>query len=149
MDTSLYHRTIRLKNTTTSTSTNNTTNDQHNKANILYKQYFDKNDISFTHIITNKPVRCYTISDLHADTETNQIWIKNHCQRTIHDIDYFTILLIPGDIGSEMIQVSKAFSHFVKNYDVVCYIPGNHELWRRGSTKDPSKECADSISKFN
>ena len=113
-------------------------------------------------------IKCYCISDLHADTIKNQQWVEDNCCRlsttvTTHDHisgivdtgddnsiiknkdvndavlndnkiddDAYTVIILPGDIGSEVDRLEIVFKHLVKNYDAVCYVPGNHEAWRRG-----------------
>jgi hypothetical protein len=73
-------------------------------------------------------------SDMHADAEKNQLWIQEHCYRLPEDQenDIYTIFIIPGDIGSEIDRIAKVFQVLTQQYNLVCFIPGNHELWRRG-----------------
>ena len=119
---------------------------------------------------SRKAIKCYCISDLHADTTKNQQWVEDNCCRlttkvTIHnqsgvvdgsdddsmnnnedivndnkggvvnnnhDDDAYTVIILPGDVGSEVDRIEMVFKHLVNNYDAVCYVPGNHEAWRRG-----------------
>ena len=78
---------------------------------------------------------CDTIySDIHADSEKSIRWIERHCRRNVNDgNDTFTVFIIPGDIGSNVNNIQRVFHHLVANYDMVCYIPGNHEAWISGS----------------
>jgi len=99
--------------------------------------------------VTEKHIKVYCISDLHADAEKNQAWVQQNLIRKNDDENNFTILIIPGDIGSEMDKIVRVFSHVVDQYDAICYLPGNHELWKRGSLKSPLKECDNSIEKFH
>ena len=46
--------------------------------------------------------------------------------------DTYTVIKLLGDIGPEVDRIEIAFKHLVNNYDAVCYVPGNHEAWRRG-----------------
>jgi len=75
---------------------------------------------------TEKHIKVYCISDLHADAEKNQTWVQQNLIRRSDDMNCFTILIIPGDIGSEMDKIVRVFSHVVDQYDAVCYLPGNH-----------------------
>ncbi len=115
-------------------------------------------------------IKCYCISDLHADTTKNQQWVEDNCCRSSTkvttyglssdvvdtgdddsinvnkdakydagvvddnkiDDDAYTVIILPGDIGSEVDRIEIVFKHLVNNYDAVCYVPGNHEAWRRG-----------------
>ena len=89
--------------------------------------------IDFTEIhTTNDRVKCYCVSDLHADTEKNQEWVRENCVRKVEDIDVFTVMILPGDIGSEIDRLESVFSTLTASYDAVVYVPGNHEAWRRG-----------------
>ncbi len=61
----------------------------------------------------------------------NQVWVKDNCHH--HDADTFTVFIIPGDIGSEIDSIERIFKTVTKRYDCVCFVPGNHELWKRGT----------------
>jgi hypothetical protein len=77
-------------------------------------------------------VKCYCLSDLHADSEKNQVWVRENCRREAEDKDVFTVFLLPGDVGSEVDRLERVFKTLTENYDAVVYVPGNHEAWRRG-----------------
>ena len=47
-----------------------------------------------------------------------------------------------------MNKIERVFKHVSNVYDIVCYVPGNHELWKRGSIKSSTKECINSIEKL-
>eukprot|EP01039_Chlorochromonas_danica_P003549 gene3549-3886_t len=85
-----------------------------------------------------RPVKVFCLSDLHADSERNQKWVKEHCvqRASLHqreDTPYYSVLIIPGDVGSEIDRIDQIFLEVKKVYDLVCFLPGNHELWRRGT----------------
>jgi hypothetical protein len=65
-------------------------------------------------------------SDIHADSEKNQVWIRERCTRSEEDAanDVFTIFIVPGDIGSEVDRIEAVLRNLVNNYDAVCYLPG-------------------------
>ena len=90
-------------------------------------------NIDFTeiHTSTNR-IKCYCVSDLHSDTEKNQQWVGENCLRNVEDSDVFTVIILPGDIGSEIDRLESVFRILTANYDAVVYVPGNHEAWRRG-----------------
>lgn len=81
-------------------------------------------------------------SDLHADSEGNLAWIREHCRRDPLDRDAFTIFIVPGDVGSDVERITAALKVLVDNYDAVCYVPGNHEAWVRGATKSADHSSA-------
>lgn len=90
-------------------------------------------NVEFTQITSPlERIKCYCLSDLHADTERNQQWVREKCLRKSEDQDSFTVFLLPGDVGSEMDRLESVFRHLTANYDAVVYVPGNHEAWRRG-----------------
>ena len=83
--------------------------------------------------ISQSIIKTYSISDLHADSDKNMNWIKTFCQRKQEDLNVYTILLLPGDIGTEVDRLEEIFYFLKSQYNLVCYINGNHELWRRGT----------------
>jgi len=84
-------------------------------------------------LTTKEHILCFVISDLHVDSSSNMAWVKSKCgHRPIND-DTFSILIVPGDVGSEIENIDQVFGHLTKQYDAVCFTPGNHELWNRGS----------------
>ena len=72
------------------------------------------------HII---PIIC---SDIHADAEKNQVWVREKCVRSAEDVvsDAFTVFIVPGDIGSEVDRIEAVLRNLVANYDAVCFLPG-------------------------
>lgn len=89
-------------------------------------------DIEAQFVTTDKTrIKVYCISDLHADAEKNQIWVREKCTRK-DPIDVFTVMILPGDIGTEVDRIASVFDVLTANFDRVCFVPGNHELWRRG-----------------
>lgn len=110
-------------------------------------------------IFTRKSsVKCYCLSDLHADTENNQKYVRDNCVKKEEDEDAFTVFIVPGDIGSEVDRIETVLKVLVENYDAVCYVPGNHEAWRRGtlsggsatnpSLRADSRMAPDSVAKL-
>jgi len=81
-------------------------------------------------------IKCHVLSDLHADTEKSQQWCHKNC--ICEDSAAFNILILPGDVGSEMEKIESIFMLLVDRYDLVCYIPGNHEAWKRGENSSDS-----------
>jgi predicted phosphodiesterase len=89
--------------------------------------------VTFSEIISShERIKCYCVSDLHADSEKNQLWVKENCVRRDEDQGIFTVLILPGDVGSEIERLEQVFKTVVANYNAVVFVPGNHEAWRRG-----------------
>lgn len=88
-------------------------------------------------------IKCYCLSDLHADSEKNQQWVRDNCSRRTEDENVFTVLILPGDVGSEMESLEKVFQTLTENYSAVIYVPGNHEAWRRGVAEGGSSTIPD------
>lgn len=105
-------------------------------------------------------IKAYCISDLHADSKCNFQWTLENCVRKEEDTDVFTILILPGDVGTEVDRLDSIFTALVRQYDAVCYVPGNHEVWRRGTATGGSavdievgsvrgnREARDSLAKY-
>ena len=70
----------------------------------------------------------YCLSDIHADSEKNQVYVRERCTRKSSDSDTFTMIIIPGDIGAEVDRIERVFDCLTKNYDAICFLPGNHEV---------------------
>lgn len=68
----------------------------------------------------------FAYSDIHADSEKNQVWVRERCRRSAEDVanDVFTIFIVPGDVGSEVDRIEAVLRNLVNNYDAVCYLPG-------------------------
>jgi len=80
-------------------------------------------------IETPMPFICvYNISDLHADPESNKRWVVNNCKPISVD-NTFNILIVPGDVASNIDRIRAVFNALVVQYDLVMFIPGNHEAW--------------------
>jgi predicted phosphodiesterase len=89
--------------------------------------------VTFSEVISShERIKCYCVSDLHADSEKNQLWVKENCVRRDEDEGVFTVLILPGDVGSEIVRLEQVFKTVVANYNAVVFVPGNHEAWRRG-----------------
>ena len=89
--------------------------------------------VTFSELISShERIKCYCVSDLHADSEKNQLWVKENCIRRDEDEGVFTVLILPGDVGSEIERLEQVFKTAVANYNAVVFVPGNHEAWRRG-----------------
>mmetsp|Transcript_2750 Transcript_2750/g.4246 ORF Transcript_2750/g.4246 Transcript_2750/m.4246 type:complete len:409 (-) Transcript_2750:1585-2811(-) len=92
--------------------------------------YYLNDHIRFQEIETMKScIRCFCVSDIHADGPHALNWIKAHCQRAHNEENAFTVMIIPGDIGNSPEKVQKILLQLAAVYDAVCYLPGNHEAW--------------------
>ena len=89
--------------------------------------------IEITTIKTEKKsISVHCLSDLHADTLRNQQCVSDNCKVNEIDTNNYNIMIVPGDIGTELESLDRIFSILSTNYDAVCYCIGNHEAWRRG-----------------
>jgi predicted phosphodiesterase len=88
--------------------------------------------------VSEKRIKCYVLSDLHADAEKNQVWVRENCLRAPEDDNVFTVFILPGDVGSEIDRLESVFRVLTANYNAVIYCPGNHEAWRRGTASGGS-----------
>eukprot|EP01036_Dinobryon_divergens_P027409 gene27409-36181_t len=43
-------------------------------------------------------------------------------------------MVVPGDIGTEVDRIQSVLETLVAHFDAVCYVPGNHEAWRQGTS---------------
>jgi hypothetical protein len=102
-----------------------------------------------TMVCSQSRIKCYCLSDLHADADKNLEWVQTRCVRTADDAGCFTILILPGDIGSSIDRLDQVFRTLVTQFDAVIYVPGNHEAWRRMGKGGPGEKMAvDSVSKM-
>eukprot|EP01038_Epipyxis_sp_PR26KG_P014115 gene14115-18939_t len=122
------------------------------------RKYFDQSRINssvklpmnaeFQEIITNKNgIKCYSVSDIHVDHTRNMTWFHDNCLRKPEDSNVFTILMLPGDVGTLISHLKMIFLTAIANYDAVCYVPGNHEAYTRGSATTPP--ASNSIEKLS
>lgn len=57
-------------------------------------------------------------------------------------------LIIAGDVSDSLERLEKLFSHLLKKFYALAFIPGNHELWLRKSTLAHSLEKLDAINQL-
>ena len=116
----------------------------------LSNNFQERLGLTFTDIKCTQPrIKCYVLSDLHADAVQNQIWLRENCRRLEEDRDVFTVFIVPGDIGTQIARLQDVFNLLVANFDAVVYCPGNHEAWCSGGNLCPPEEkAADSIEKI-
>lgn len=78
-------------------------------------------------------IRCYAISDLHADSERGKDWVVKHCHPLPNtNNNTYNCLILAGDICTEINRLKELFDILVQRFDAVCFVPGNHEAWRQG-----------------
>jgi len=93
-------------------------------------------EISSSVVRTRKrKIQAFVISDIHADSYRNRDWVVENCRSSESDEDAntFKVMIVPGDVATDIDHLETIFKLLVANYDVVCYCVGNHECWRRGS----------------
>ena len=72
----------------------------------------------------------------------NKEWVVRTCQKCSHP-EPGTILIVAGDVATDVNKVVEALKMFKMRYQEVFYCVGNHELWSPGQG-----EMGDSIDKF-
>jgi hypothetical protein len=68
-------------------------------------------------------------------------WIRRNCQPQTEVTSSFTVLIVPGDVATNVLKLDEAFKILTARFDAVCFTPGNHELWRQGSAVGESNEA--------
>lgn len=109
---------------------------------LIEDKYFDSDKIDCAkklkgfharnlHVVTTvkSHVKCYCLSDIHADSVRGLDWIQQNCTRKSEDEHTFTVFIVPGDVGTLISKVKPVLEHLVQNFDLVSYVPGNHEAW--------------------
>ena len=86
--------------------------------------------------------RIFATSDVHADMQANKDWVVRSCQNCNRP-EPNTILIVAGDVATDVQKVMDALKLFKMRYQEVFYCVGNHELWSPGRG-----EMGDSIDKF-
>ena len=92
--------------------------------------------------------RVYAISDLHADYKPNMDWIKKLPSRKIRpeasrqagDSGDVSVLLLAGDVASDLTTLEEGFMCLKTKYDHVVFVPGNHELWCQRGDGDKARD---------
>lgn len=94
-------------------------------------------------------VEVFCISDLHVDSSSNMKWMKEKCISRASP-GAFSVLIVPGDIGSGLSALEEAFRFLCSQFDLVCYVPGNHEAWvhKKATTDVGSNEDSSSLGKL-
>lgn len=70
--------------------------------------------------------RVFCLSDLHTDSEANQIWLLSMLRES--DFSKKDLIVVAGDISHDMNTFHKSMSALVEKAHVV-FVPGNHEAW--------------------
>jgi predicted phosphodiesterase len=77
-------------------------------------------------------LRIFTISDIHIDYKENAKWLWG-----ISKNDFIEdVLILAGDVCSNMQTVIKAFVSLKNCFKEVLFIPGNHDLWSNRKTNE-------------
>jgi predicted phosphodiesterase len=70
-------------------------------------------------------LRIFTVSDIHIDYKENAQWFFGLSKNDFTD----DILILAGDVSSNMQTVIKAFVSLKSCFKEVLFIPGNHDIW--------------------
>ncbi len=76
----------------------------------------------------------YGVSDVHTDKACNMSWLHSHCMGKGNDT--FTVFLLPGDVAEKLSNLEAVFSLLTSRYDAVCFVAGNHDLWKINGVSD-------------
>jgi predicted phosphodiesterase len=74
-------------------------------------------------------MRVHAISDLHVDFPDNADWLRTLPADEFAD----DVLVLAGDVCDDMGLLRQTLEFFLTRFRLVCFVPGNHELWVRGS----------------
>jgi len=81
-------------------------------------------------------MRVYAISDIHVDYSANLAWL-----RSLSDDDFTEdILILAGDVTDDIGLLTESLELVISKFRKVCFVPGNHELWVKGSEYNCSLE---------
>ncbi len=70
-------------------------------------------------------MKIYALSDIHMEFEANTEAMRQLSKCGYQD----DILILAGDIGSDIGLIESAFTLLASRFKHVCYVPGNHDLW--------------------
>ncbi len=81
-------------------------------------------------------MRVFATSDIHVDYAANFDWLRS---LSVYD---FTedILILAGDVSDNLALIAESLELLLGKFRKVCFVPGNHELWVKGSEFNCSLE---------
>lgn len=86
-------------------------------------------------------MRIFTISDIHVDYLENQKKIQS-----ISAVDYKNdVLILAGDISHKKPLLLNTLAGLRSKFKVVCFVPGNHDLWIHTDYNDSQEKFFDLI----
>lgn len=77
-------------------------------------------------------MRIYAISDLHTDFRANREALERAPMSGHRD----DALIVAGDVADSETVLRETLELLVRRFREVFFVPGNHELWVRGETRD-------------
>jgi len=79
-------------------------------------------------------MRIFALSDLHVDYPENFDWVKS-----LSHSDYTgDVLLLAGDVSHDESLLCRTLELLRTRFQEVAFVPGNHDLWLRGSSRENS-----------
>lgn len=88
-------------------------------------------DIEVVELPAGAQLKVYGISDVHVDATANALWLQSRLpERTV---DSFLVVLVAGDVSDDLERVEALFVTLQRVFHLVCFTPGNHDLWVRAS----------------
>jgi predicted phosphodiesterase len=83
-------------------------------------------------------MRIFAISDLHTDFRENRLLVQRLAGR-----DYTRdVLVVAGDVADRLETLRETLVFLRGLFREVWFVPGNHELWVRGDTRDSLEKFA-------
>ena len=90
------------------------------------------------------PAKVWVTSDIHIDYQDN----FDRLLAFADEGHYSDALIIAGDATDNMDKLEALFRGLKPNFNLVCFVPGNHELWLRRSAFQHSLEKFFAIRKL-
>lgn len=86
-------------------------------------------------------MRVHAISDIHVDYDDNLQWLHSLSNEDFTE----DILILAGDVSDDMDLLGEALATLQSKFRLVCFIPGNHELWISRSEFECSLEKFEAV----
>lgn len=89
-------------------------------------------------------MRVFATSDLHVDHSENRAWLT---RLSLQDFAA-DLLICAGDISHSLDDLGRTLADLRRRFSTVCYVPGNHELWVKGSSGLTSLQKVEKIEQL-
>ncbi|KAK9829451.1 hypothetical protein WJX72_005956 [[Myrmecia] bisecta] len=100
--------------------------------------------LTTTAALQDEHVRIFAVSDIHTDYDINMQWVQRlsaaqHRQDT---------LILAGDVSDDLRLLRQTLVSLAAAFRHVFFVPGNHDLWVRGSDTGRNGGALDSLQKL-